>query len=390
MLRLYRPVAHEVVCAVNARFSREELAVLDGIVDRVVPCEIRPDFSMEHYFSWLLDQCNGDWIYLTASDEVPAGQFLDRLPTLVAADDVVSYMTRRYWLYPDAQHWIEEYPWNPDWQCLLVRNDPATLHVSGAYHGGTLVVEPYRIVDTGVYHLDCVMNSFEARQAKVRFYEDRGGDQRLEDGRSINDVYYLPERHVRTSPVPIPAADVPNVTAVLEAGATERIIGRDDVPSSNEDLLPGFVPYEEIVASWTEAAFPESAYKATVQWMHVGRTPNSDLSTFVAGEHRDTTVAVRNHGTRTWARAWRGPGAGLALAERWRRLGPGDQPVNGDWIDGAPVAFTASVPPGTETIQRLILRAPDLPGRYELVVDVVHLNVRWFGGGATQVVDVLR
>jgi hypothetical protein len=240
-----------------------------------------------------------------------------------------------------------------------------------------------------MYHLDCVVNDFEGRRAKVEFYESVEGEHLLEDGRSINDVYYLPERHMRTEPVAVPPADRALIRSVLGAGQDDRIIGRAEASRPGARLLPGLATYDSIISSWPECPFPQSAYRASVHWQGIGRTPHRDLSRFWVGEARDTTVVVRNEGTRAWARGFRGPGAGLALAARWRPVDPDGRPLDGGWIDGVPVAFTADVDPGTEAMQRIIVRAPDVPGRYEMVVDVVHLNVQWFDGGSPIIVDVV-
>jgi hypothetical protein len=50
--------------------------------------------------------------------------------------------------------------------------------------------------------------------------------------------------------------------------------------------------------------------------------------------------------------------------------------------------LTSYVHPGESVVQLLPVTAPDDPGAYRLVVDLVHEGVRWFDRGPTLAVRV--
>jgi DNA-binding transcriptional regulator YdaS (Cro superfamily) len=384
ILALYRPVVDEIVCAVNSRFSATELATLEHVADRVVPCEMRADFNPEHYRAWAYGLCTGDWIVTVDSDEVPSAALLAALAALAARRDVVSYLATCRWLYPDASHVLDEYPWEPSWKIVMVRNDPATLHIKGGVHEGVMAVAPYRFVELPVYHLSCVVLPVAARRAKVAFYDSLDGQQLLEDGRRISTVFYLPEEHARFEPAPLPPEDVALVRGVLDVDiSTDRVLERDSVPDVPEPLAPGAVSYGEIAATWPEHPFDPGAYRATLA-LRRARTPARELSPLAAGEIRPLMVAVRNDGTQTWLRDLRNR---VALGSRWHARAPGGGA--GELVaDGQRSVFASDVRPGDELLQPLAVEAPAEPGRYVLVVDLVEEQVRWFGCGIEVAVDV--
>jgi hypothetical protein len=384
ILRLYRPVVDEIVVAVNGRFTQEELEPLVGLADRILPCEMRADFLQERYRAWLYAQCRGEFICTVDTDEVPSAALLAALPELASARDVVTYLTACRWCFPDVEHWLDEYPWEPSWKMILVRNDPATLQIKGGVHEGVMAVSPYRFMELPIYHLSDATLALEQREAKVDFYDTLDGNQLLEDGRPVSQVFYLPERFALYEPAAIPPEDVALINKVLAADiSNDRVLERESFTAEDFNLLPDTVPYDTILASWPERPLPSGAYDVEIE-LRRGRTPERDLARLAPGEVRQMMVLVRNRGDATWLRDSRNR---VALSARFFSVdsdGERQRVVR----EGARFAFPADLHPGQETLMPFEVRAPELPGDYLLVVDLVEESVRWFESGLVLSVHV--
>jgi amino acid adenylation domain-containing protein len=95
-----------------------------------------------------------------------------------------------------------------------------------------------------------------------------------------------------------------------------------------------------------------------------------DIPRFHAGQQASLEVQVKNLSRYTWPTTERG---GIQLANHW--LDEQGQPLT--WLDGgAPLAD--SLEPGTGIQLRLTVRAPEVPGRYLLALDMVESGIRWF------------
>ncbi|MBW4029548.1 MAG: glycosyltransferase [Acidobacteria bacterium] len=377
ILRLYRPVVDEIVVAVNGRFTQDELQPLVGLADRILPCEMRADFLQERYRAWLYGECRGEFICTVDSDEVPSAGLLAALRDLASARDVVTYLTACRWCFPDVGHWLDEYPWEPSWKMVLVRNDPATLHIKGGVHEGVMAVAPYRFLELPVYHLSDATLPLAQREAKVAFYDTLDGNQRLEDGRPVSEVFYLPERFALYKPAVIPPEDVALINEVLAADIThDRVLERESVTDEPPDLLPGTVPYATILASWPERPLSPSAYHVAIE-LRRGRSPARDLDDLRPGELRPMMVLVRNCGDATLRRESRNR---VTLSARFFTVdaaGTRQRLVR----ECARFAFPADLHPGQQTLLPFEVRAPESLGEYLLVVDLVEENVRWFESG---------
>jgi len=377
ILKLYRPVVDEIVVAVNGRFTEGELEPLVGLADRVLPCEMRKDFLQERYRAWLYGQCRGEFICTVDTDEVPSTALLAALPGLAAARDVVTYLTTCRWCYPDLAHWLDEYPWEPSWKMILVRNDPATLHIKGGVHEGVMAVAPYSFLELPVYHISDVTMSLPEREAKIAFYDGLDGNQLLEDGRSVSEVFYLPERFARHPPADIAPEDLVLIDRVVSADtARDRVLERESANDEPGELLPGTFAYETILNSWPERPLPNGAYQARIE-LRRGRTPEREMTELQPSELRPMMVLIENCGDSTWLREARNR---VSLSSRFFTIGTAGS--RGELVrECARFPFPADLHPGQERLLPFEVQAPEEPGEYLLVVDLVEEYVRWFESG---------
>ena len=383
ILSCYRPVVDEIVVAVNGRFRPEEVAPLAEVADEVVPVEMGADFLQERYRAWLYGRCRGTHVVTVDSDEVPSSALVSSLRAMAGADDVVTWLVTCRWLHPDAGHYLGEYPWEPSWKMVMVRNDPATLLIKGGVHEGVMAVEPFRYAELPVYHVACVTTSVADREAKVAFYDGLEGRQLLEDGRGVSEVFYLPERAACHPPVPLPAEDAAVVARVLAVPVdADRVLERED-RRPGEAVLVGTVPYADVLAAWPEGPLGEGAYRARLEW-RLGRGPRRYLEGLEAGEVRPAMVSLTNLGDATWRRGLRNR---VALSYRFFAPDPagGRGPVV---LEGGRAPFPSDVHPGDTVLLPIDLTAPGAPGVYRFVVDLVEEGVRWFEQGLEATVRV--
>jgi hypothetical protein len=108
-----------------------------------------------------------------------------------------------------------------------------------------------------------------------------------------------------------------------------------------------------------------------------------EVTDMQVSEHRLVLVRVQNTGTETWPWGHRRPP--IRLAHRW--LDSEDGSVRSD---GARTPLVADVRPGATALQKIVIVAPDQPGLYVLVPDLVHEGVTWFEAGPRLSVTVHR
>jgi len=138
---------------------------------------------------------------------------------------VQQYLIPMRWLYPDGGHWLEELPWWPDYHNRLVRND-ASLWFGGSIHSGAALAQPARYLEEPLYHLDCALTSPAAREEKVIRYEEVARGLLAPGGGSLNEHYFLPERHARLEPTAVPAEDRAAIEAALHPSSPIAGLGR--------------------------------------------------------------------------------------------------------------------------------------------------------------------
>lgn len=358
LLRQLRPVAGEIVVAADSRVDASDLAAYASVADRLLRVEYEHN---ERHLGWLHAQCSGDWILRMDGDEVASPALIERLPELIERRDVHQYLIPRRWLHPDAEHWLEELPWWPDYQVRLVRND-GLLRFSGDRHTSAVPARPAVYLEEPLLHLDLLFATSRERLSKRLRYMARRPGLEAPGGGELNERFYLPERHARGEAVALDGTERAAVAQVLEAEA----------PGGAAPETPPVVTTAEMDRHWAGRPFPESAYRASVTRLE--REPRMTI-----GERRALHFRFENQGTETWP--WDADlGPTIRASYRWRNLA-------GTLVtsDGLRTAFPADVPPGAAAVVPLDVIAPQLPGGYMLEVDLVHEWVRWFECGAEPV-----
>lgn len=352
-----RGVADEIVVAVDVSGGERDLTPLGAVAERLF--EIELDMFLESAMTWLHEQCSGDWILRIDDDEALSASLLEQLPELIRARDVVQYWLARKWLYPDAGHWLEDWPWFPDFQGRLVRND-ARLWFPGLCHSSVVFTPPARYLDSGLYHLAHLLSDRRERERKVERYLNVDPALRETAADAYLPTYYLPERHPDARIATVNPSDRATID-LLVAQPSELHCERTAPPPCARR-----VPRTEIRAHWAERQFDETAYSATIRPVDVYRQ-------LVAGDHRPFRVHVRNEGTEWW------PGGGedrrplIRVAYQW--LTPQGVTVESE---GHRTALPHPLGPGESCLVTMNVTPPPVAGRYVLVPDLVHEHVRWF------------
>jgi hypothetical protein len=188
LLRQLRPVADEIVLGVDSRLGEAEAAKYWAAADRLMRYEFVD--NAQRAMAWAHSQCRGEWVLRLDGDEVVRPALLSALPRLVARRDVLQYYVLRRWLFPDANGWLNELPWFPDYQNWLVRND-ATLWFDGRAHTSAYETLPARYLEEPIYHLNLLLMTGAERIAKMEIYEGRRAGLLAPGGGSVNR-FYLP------------------------------------------------------------------------------------------------------------------------------------------------------------------------------------------------------
>jgi hypothetical protein len=359
-----RELDAQFVLAVDERAPQDWIEGYRTLADRVVVVPFPGVFS--RLYAWLVSECAGDWILQLDHDEIPSAGFAAEVAETIAAGDVTHGWVRRRWLYPDRARYLAEWPWRPDYLPRLLRNDPALLRFPALIHGIVSVLGPRRYLREPLYHADLVLTDVAARERKCAGY-DRDLPGMVIDGRSLNEVYYLPERRRQLRLLDVPAADAGLVADFLdERTPTPASAGRTAVEVERRTLA-------EITARDENRTLADGDYRASIELLE------DDLR-LVCGEARTFDVAVRNDGAASW------PGGmdarpQVRLAYRWHT-------GRGRTEEGLRTALPAPLEPGASVIVPLEVLGPERPGKREIEIDLVHEHVRWFGCAVRARVEV--
>jgi hypothetical protein len=360
VLELLRPLALQVVVALDDR-AEGDAPGLATVADELFLFPHRePGDSLQ---PWLHAQCGGSWILNLDDDEVPSTGLLARLPELLAADVTQWWLPRR-WLFGDAETFLDQAPWIPDYQLRLYRNDPATLRFSDEFHRPLVVSGAAGFAREPLWHLDCLLTSVEHRRNKAAHYERERRGMRVA-GLAHNSAFYLPELLPGARTGAVPESDVRLIRSVIDSPA----------PLPREPGRPARrVSGHEIEALWPGEPFDPTMWSGEL-------TRLETLDRLPAGARHTITVAVANHGRVGWQR---GPEASplVQVATRWLS-------EDGSGVEeGLHTSLPADLPPGGSLNVPVHVLAPSKPGGYQLYLDLVHEHVRWFDCALTWSVDV--
>jgi hypothetical protein len=357
-----RGVADEIVVAADSRTPPADLAWYAAVADRLYTFEFT---WVDRIYAWLHAQCRSEWILMIEGDECASPALIADLDEHTRQRDYEQVIVPRRWLYPDPEHWLDESPWWPDLSHRLVRNSGA-LFFDGRQHSDPLRVDPAKVVDTPIYHL-AVLKPLAQRQAKIDRYNGNISGMTIGGVRDVNATFYLPEQSSGRRPVPVPESDRDAVQAWV-AGTP----GEPPSPRSR----PQHVPLSETDRWFGAREFAAEGYHAQLE------VAERDL-TLWASEQRRLLIRVRNTGGETWPYGLdRPPYIHLAVERR--------RPKDGGWVTQPEVTpLPHTLRPGADALVPVTIIAPDVPGEYELKVDLRHAGHRWFGTPAQFTVVVV-
>jgi predicted O-methyltransferase YrrM len=360
-----REVVDEVVIAADARVEEVDLAYYADVADTLLRYE---HAGPNRHWPWLAEQANGDWILILDGDELVGDALIEALPELVADRRARQYSLPIHWPWPDAGRRLADEPWEAGWRLRLLRNE-AGLKFPGRKHMLAAPNPPFRRLDgLPVYHLDLLLPDRARREAKVEHYDNQRFGMLTRQGEPFNQACYLPElREPPAKEAAIPAGDAARIARALEAPRDEsRSFDVDSVPLTGREEVAWYAPRAEL---------PDDAYRGSIRLAH-------PLPYITAGRADHTIwVEVANEGSARWpgGEAW-DPEIRLGLS--WRPVGGG--PAE----DVGRALLPHRVDPGERALFTALLPGPSAAGSWELVLDLLHENVRWFESPFEATVEV--
>ena len=362
-LSVLREAVDEIVVAADVRVEAADLAYYADVADVLVRYE---HAGANRHWPWLAAQAKGDWIFLLDGDELPSAALVAALPELVTDRRIRQYSLPIHWPWPAPNLRLAEEPWISDRRQRLVRNDPE-LTFAARKHALVDANPPIRFLDElPVYHLDLLVPDLARREAKVARYDSELLGLLTSEGIPFNQAFYLPEAGgYDRETVPLPAEDAERVERALSASRdTSRRLDPASLPLHARKTVARYEP---------RTALPDEAYRATI-----GLARPMPPFTARRADHL-VWIEVTNEGTAHWpGRDGREPLIRLGIA--WQPLGGGPR------HDAGRALLPHALDPGQRALLPLTVNGPPEAGPAELVLDLVHENVRWFGSPfATQV-----
>ena len=356
-LALFRPIADDIVVAVDSRINAATLGPLIDVADSVLRFEYPG--TPERARPWLVAQCRNDNVLMVDGDEVPSAALLAALPELVADVGAEQFRIARRWCFPDERHWLAERPWWPDFQRRLVRRGPE-LDFDVGFHGGVHAATPVRHVMDPLYHLACVVKTFAERRRDARRYEAERPGMMAVGGGPMNLILFGPEHFATLRPEATPDEDLALLRSVL--GATTTM-------SRNVPDIP-IVPAAEIACFVPPDPLEEQGYRAQLTVVEADLRTDPGTGTMIL-------VAVTNLGPVSLPHE---DSRGVQVRLCTRLLDRDGTVLGAGWLR---TPLPCDVPPGETRIAEAMVEIPDHPGRYALEVDLLNERSRWFGSVAT-------
>jgi hypothetical protein len=356
-LALFRPVADEIVVAVDSRVDPGTLGPLLDVADAVLRFEYPG--TPERARPWLVAQCRNDQVLMVDGDEMPSAALLGVLPALVGDAGAEQFRIARRWCFPDERFWLAERPWWPDFQRRLVRRGP-DLDFDVGFHGGVRAAYPCRHVMEPLYHLACIVKTFAERRRDARRYEAERPGTMAVGGGPMNLVLFGPEHFATLRPEPTPDEDLTMLETVLSATATSSR-GAPNITVASAVEIAGFIPNDPL---------QEQGYRARLAVVEADLRTDPGSGTMVL-------VSVMNLGA---AAIPHEDSRGVQVRVCTRLLDAEGAVLGAGWLR---TSLPCDIPPGETRIAEAMVEIPDHPGRYTLEVDLLNERSRWFGCVAT-------
>jgi hypothetical protein len=242
LLTLWRPLVDQIVLAVDTEGDIATLEACGGLADKRFAFEKEDHWSPERPLAWLHQQCDGEWMIQVDDDEIPSAALLRTLPELLEDTMARCVHTPMRWLFPDAQHYIADEPWAPDWHVRILRNEPGTFLFTGNMHTSGETMGPRRFSEhLPLYHADVLLSPVEVRRRKANRYE------RLRPGHKSSGVavnaMYVPEDFRRLQTERVSDNDRDIIMRVLApADVPARAVPRSPVQRVSSEEVTSCLP----------------------------------------------------------------------------------------------------------------------------------------------------
>ena len=363
ILALFGAVADEIVVAVEEPRAAAAHEAVATVANRVLA--FPPTGPADRPIAWLFGACTGKWILNIDDDEVPSPALIERLPGLVARDDITHAWIARRWLFPTCSTYLDEAPWSTEFQLRLLLADDRFLQFSDVFHRPVIAHGPGVYVDAPLWHLDTAVNPAWRRRSKAEAYELERPGMKV-GGRAHNHAFYLPELRPDVALAPVP----PTERAQIERVAAGVL---DSTRAARASLIR--VSSHDVDLPWPGLPYRES--------LHRGRISAVDMpSSWRAGVQQTIDVLVTNDSDETW---------------RWGKEARPEIRLGYGWsLDGAPVAepaalrttLPADLAPGATALVPVHVVPPVATGRHILTLELVHEGVEAFATTTPVELDV--
>jgi hypothetical protein len=331
-----RGAVDEILVGVDAESSDETLDVARGGADVVYRFRHSGEISPARLLGVTRTTC--EWMLLLDDDEGLDEMFPSVVPELLADPRHTHWWLPRRWVTQrEPPLHVADGPWFPDWQLRLFRADPTLLWKPIGVHTGLRVQGlGGRDPRTAILHYEPLLLAPAKREAKLARYRTRGS------GADSETLYAIPA-DVATAPLPDPP-----LTAGHQRRGPDR--AREEPDVIDLDDLPRLPP-------WSAAIDVELP------------------ATMAPGEIAHARVSARNDGGLTWPQL-PAPLTNWPLVQLGLRTRPATE--TGFGRDGPHFPLPRMVEPGETALFLCPVRAPEEPGDYVLIWDMVSEFECWF------------